>query len=307
MLWTGSLSFPLNAKNEKYDRLLACAGAAMAAECASIPFETIKVRVQMKDELQPYRRGALSYVARNLSHESTTRVAAFYKGLSVGLLRQLIGAPLRMGIYAEMKKNPNFQNGAGEMTWGWRLLAGSVSTVATHAAMNPLSFLKIRMQVNGPNQFPRYHSSLDAVRKIWAKEGAQAFYSGFSANLVRNSSLHVTELMVYDFIKEHALDVGVEDSALLHSAAGAGAGLTAALVCNPFDVLKTRLMCQKSFNIRKYNDTSDAIRKIFKAEGVSGFYKGVYPQLVRLATWNMVMFTTYEHLIQFQQERRANE
>ena len=44
----------------------------------------------------------------------------------------------------------------------------------------------------------------------------------------------------------------------------------------------------------QYNSTYDALRTIFQQEGVRGFYKGMTPNLIKVAPSMAIAFVTYE-------------
>lgn len=68
------------------------------------------------------------------------------------------------------------------------------------------------------------------------------------------------------------------------------AGFTACIFGSPFDVTKTRMMAGK------YTGVIDCVSSSYKAEGFLSFYKGFTPNFMRLASWNIVMFVSYEQI-----------
>jgi len=63
---------------------------------------------------------------------------------------------------------------------------------------------------------------------------------------------------------------------------GGFAGIVGATICYPMDMIKTRLQNQKSVPgvERMYNNSLDCFKKILKAEGARGLYRGLPAQLV---------------------------
>ena len=45
-----------------------------------------------------------------------------------------------------------------------------------------------------------------------------------------------------------------------------------------------------------YSSTSDAVTTILREEGVKGLYKGLVPNLIKVAPSMAVAFVTYEHV-----------
>eukprot|EP00735_Rhodelphis_limneticus_P005706 TRINITY_DN1767_c0_g1::TRINITY_DN1767_c0_g1_i1::g.25239::m.25239 TRINITY_DN1767_c0_g1::TRINITY_DN1767_c0_g1_i1::g.25239 ORF type:complete len:306 (+),score=44.48,sp/Q99297/ODC2_YEAST/44.95/5e-77,Mito_carr/PF00153.22/1.4e-27,Mito_carr/PF00153.22/1.1e-17,Mito_carr/PF00153.22/8.1e-20 TRINITY_DN1767_c0_g1_i1:53-919(+) len=60
-----------------------------------------------------------------------------------------------------------------------------------------------------------------------------------------------------------------------HVVAGGSAGLVEILVMYPLDVVKTRLQLQVAGSADSYNSVGDALRKIYRSQGIAGFYRGI--------------------------------
>eukprot|EP01089_Gocevia_fonbrunei_P018691 TRINITY_DN6399_c0_g1_i1.p1 TRINITY_DN6399_c0_g1~~TRINITY_DN6399_c0_g1_i1.p1 ORF type:complete len:244 (+),score=52.61 TRINITY_DN6399_c0_g1_i1:33-764(+) len=66
--------------------------------------------------------------------------------------------------------------------------------------------------------------------------------------------------------------------------AGICTGITEGLFVIPFELVKIRLQAKENFGM--YNNTIDAIVKIYKSEGILAFYKGLESTLWRQSLWN---------------------
>lgn len=85
----------------------------------------------------------------------------------------------------------------------------------------------------------------------------------------------------------------------LHLLGGAGAGVVASGFTNPFDVAKTRLQTQGDVG-KRYGGMLDALRTIWKEEGIGGYARGMRPRMLFHATSGAICWGTYEtvkHLI----------
>jgi solute carrier family 25 (mitochondrial uncoupling protein), member 8/9 len=110
---------------------------------------------------------------------------------------------------------------------------------------------------------------------------------------MRNSVINAAELASYDQYKQIALAVGMGDALPTHLFCSFGAGFNAVCVGSPLDVLKTRLM-----NKVPGDPTSPLtmITHILAKEGPFAFYKGFTTNFMRIGSWNMLMFVTYEQI-----------
>jgi Mitochondrial carrier protein len=78
-------------------------------------------------------------------------------------------------------------------------------------------------------------------------------------------------------------------------AAGMTAGLVATLVSNPLDVVTTRLMAVKKSH-RADVGTLETISHMWTKEGPLSFYKGFKPNVLRIGTFNVIMWMAYEQI-----------
>ena len=80
--------------------------------------------------------------------------------------------------------------------------------------------------------------------------------------------------------------------------AGATAGTIACLACYPLDLVRTRLTTELEGHER-YRGIADAFTKIFKSEGITGFYSGVAPTLMVAVPNFAVSYTVYGTLKEY--------
>jgi len=75
-----------------------------------------------------------------------------------------------------------------------------------------------------------------------------------------------------------------------------------AVVTSPIDVVKTRIMNQKSVLLDSthsdlpYKGAIDCLFRTVKAEGLLGLYKGFLPNALRLGPHTLLSFVVYEQL-----------
>jgi len=277
-----------------------CGGsAACVAEFVSLPLDTTKVRMQLQGrDLQHVKK------YKNMFHgigviAKEEGPQALWKGLVPGLLRQMVFASLRIGLYQPVREF--YHKGPGEAPLYKKILAGLTTGTIGISIANPTDLVKIRLQAEGrlpPGVPKRYNGTVDAFTKIYRLEGLTGFWKGVGPNIVRNSLINAAELATYDQAKQSFLKNNLlQDGLACHFASAITAGFVATLVGSPADVLKTRIMNQKigaDGVPSEYKNAFDAIVKISKAEGLGGWYKGFWPNFSRIGSWNIVMFLCYE-------------
>lgn len=73
------------------------------------------------------------------------------------------------------------------------------------------------------------------------------------------------------------------------------AGLVATVVSNPLDVVSTRLMAAKKSSSTAIG-TLGMVASIWQREGFLSFFKGFGPNVLRIGTFNIVLWLSYEQV-----------
>nr|ADP20544.1 mitochondrial 2-oxodicarboxylate carrier [Heterocephalus glaber] len=90
-------------------------------------------------------------------------------------------------------------------------------------------------------------------------------------------------------------DVGLVREASRQILAGGSAGLIEICLMHPLDVVKTRFQIQRSTtDPNSYKSLGDSFRRIFRTEGLLGFYKGIVPPILAETPKRAVKFFTFE-------------
>lgn len=80
---------------------------------------------------------------------------------------------------------------------------------------------------------------------------------------------------------------------MVHVVAGGAAGAAAAAFTTPLDVCKTLLNTQEQ-GVGKTRGLMEAIRKVYRVAGVSGFFKGIQARVLYQMPATAVCWSTYE-------------
>lgn len=84
----------------------------------------------------------------------------------------------------------------------------------------------------------------------------------------------------------------------LQTLAGGSAGFIEVCIMQPLDVIKTRFQVQTKTNVNSnnvyYTGVGDCFRKMYKAEGISSFYKGIVPPILVESPKRAWKFLTFE-------------
>ena len=142
---------------------------------------------------------------------------------------------------------------------------------------------------------------LQACKSIYLQSGISGLWRGVSGALARVSVGSATQLSVFstskDFIKNQ--NVFKEDSWLVPAAASMLSGFGVVIVMTPFDVVCTRLYNQGTSLTGHglfYNGFVDCCVKIFRREGIWGFYKGIGPHYFRIGPHTFLSLLFWDEL-----------
>ncbi|TWW74897.1 dicarboxylate carrier SLC25A8-like [Takifugu flavidus] len=272
--------------------------AACIADLVTFPLDTAKVRLQIQGESQIVE-GSRATKYRGVFGTITTMVRtegprSLYSGLVAGLQRQMSFASVRIGLYDSMKQfYTRGTDSAGIVT---RLMAGCTTGAMAVAFAQPTDVVKVRFQaqVREAESGRRYNGTLDAYKTIARDEGVRGLWKGCLPNITRNAIVNCAELVTYDLIKELILKYDLmTDNLPCHFTAAFGAGFCTTVVASPVDVVKTRFMNSTS---GQYSGAVNCALTMMRQEGPKAFYKGFMPSFLRLGSWNIVMFVTYEQI-----------
>uniref|UniRef100_A0A3P8S7H4 Dicarboxylate carrier UCP2 n=1 Tax=Amphiprion percula TaxID=161767 RepID=A0A3P8S7H4_AMPPE len=272
--------------------------AACIADLLTFPLDTAKVRLQIQGEARASAATATGSAVKyhGVFGTITTMVRtegprSLYSGLVAGLQRQMSFASVRIGLYDSVKQFYTKDVGIGS-----RLLAGCTTGAMAVAFAQPTDVVKVRFQAQARSggHARRYCSTIDAYRTIAKEEGVRGLWKGTAPNIARNAIVNCTELVTYDFIKDMLLkSTALTDNLPCHFVSAFGAGLCTTVIASPVDVVKTRYM---NSALGQYSSVLKCAAAMMTQEGPLAFYKGFMPSFLRLGSWNVVMFVTYEQL-----------
>ncbi|XP_011067792.1 PREDICTED: mitochondrial glutamate carrier 1-like [Acromyrmex echinatior] len=183
------------------------------------------------------------------------------------------------------------------------MLAGGLAGACQIIVTTPMELLKIQMQDAGRVAIAAKEAG-KVVPKVsaWSltvdllkKRGILGLYQGTGATALRDVTFSVIYFPL--FARLNNLGPKREDGSSVFWCsflAGCAAGSTAALMVNPFDVIKTRLqVIKKAPGDPTYNGVLDCILKTFKNEGPRAFFKGGACRMIVIAPLFGIAQTVY--------------
>jgi len=156
---------------------------------------------------------------------------------------------------------------------------------------NPFDVAKVRMQLQGEassGSKKAYTGAFDCIIKTFKAEGIAGTQRGLSASIIREGSKNFFRIGLFHPI----LDVLHEDHTKSPPVwkrliAGSISGAAGAIICNPIEIVKTRLQASSvgagavGYQGYQYKGFIDSFRVIVRDEGVKGLWTGTSISAVR--------------------------
>ncbi|XP_023324437.1 mitochondrial uncoupling protein 2 isoform X1 [Eurytemora carolleeae] len=268
--------------------------SACVADIFTFPLDTTKVRLQLQGEGggNMHSGGVLRTVLSICKQEGPS---ALYSGIVPGLQRQMAFSAIRIGGYESVKQKYQEISGAkdGFNLMGVRIAAGVTTGTLAILVAQPTDVVKVRMQAAGNKG--QYKGVVDAYTTIARQEGFKSgLYRGTMPNIARNCIVNVGETVVYDAVKDYLISSNkMKDGIQCHLLSAVVAGVTATLVASPVDVVKTRFMNSPA---GQYRGAFHCAVRTARTEGLLAFYKGFNASCMRLVSWNIALWLTYEQI-----------
>lgn len=199
-------------------------------------------------------------------------------------------------------------------------VASSISGVLTRVPCHPIDTVKARMQTqtwvvshSETKGSVKYSNFAQGLSSVWKAEGLKGLYRGFGPTALGSLPASCLYFTTYEVTKstlhENTSSNGATESSFyVHSIAGLVAEIISCVLWVPVDVIKERMQIQQvpiSSNVQQlkqvhgdrfYGSGLDAVRSIFRTEGVKGFYRGYGATVLSFGPFSAIYFTVYEQL-----------
>ncbi|KAL7989518.1 hypothetical protein Chor_012184 [Crotalus horridus] len=290
--------------------------ASCGAACCTHPLDLLKVHLQTQQEVKLRMTGMALRVIRN------DGFLALYNGLSASLCRQMTYSLTRFAIYETVRDSLS-KGAQGPMPFYQKVLLGAVGGFTGGFVGTPADMVNVRMQndIKQPAHLRRnYSHALDGLYRVFREEGVKKLFSGGTMASSRGALVTVGQLACYDQAKQLVLGTGLlTDNIFTHFLASFIAleykpfllhatsqislnlfchlsfselqGGCATFLCQPLDVLKTRLMNSQG----EYRGVLHCAVETAKL-GPLAFYKGLVPAGIRLVPHTVLTFVFLEQL-----------
>ncbi|MCJ1385918.1 hypothetical protein MMC17_009042 [Xylographa soralifera] len=274
--------------------------AGVATTIVVHPLDVIKTRLQV-DRVSNARLWSSSLVVQQILR-SEGGFLALYRGLSPNLIGNSVSWALYFLWYDQIKHTLLAHRGLSQgLSYYDYFLASGTAGILTAICTNPIWVIKTRMLSTSAKHPGAYMSIWDGTRRIYQVEGLSGFYRGLVPSLF-GVSHGALQFMAYEQMKKWR---DTQDSAkqpqpqpqqlsnLDYLVFSGSSKILAGSLTYPYQVVRARLQTYDAD--KTYKSARDVINQVWKQEGISGFYKGLGPNLLRVVPSSCVTFLVYEN------------
>ncbi|KAK3921090.1 Mitochondrial 2-oxodicarboxylate carrier [Frankliniella fusca] len=197
----------------------------------------------------------------------------------------------------EEKKKPNYVNQAIR-----QIGAGGSAGFVEVCIMHPLDLIKTRLQMQripsgkvvSHTEMHLYSGIRDCFRKMYQSEGLFAFWKGVIPPIVAETPKRAVKFFTFEQYQQFFRFGSPVSTPVTFCLAGLCAGITEAILVNPFEVVKVTLQVNRSQTTQSPS-TWSVTREIVRTQGLglNGLMKGLTATVARNGAFNMVYFGFY--------------
>ncbi|KAF5182717.1 Mitochondrial carrier protein coac2 [Thalictrum thalictroides] len=271
--------------------LIAGGIAGATSRTATAPLDRLKVVLQVQTT-----RAHIMPAVKAIWKEGG--LLGFFRGNGLNVLKVAPESAIRFYTYEMLKGLIVDARGQdkGDIGTAGRLVAGGTAGAIAQTAIYPMDLVKTRLQtcVCEGGKVP----SLGKLSKdILVHEGPRAFYRGLIPSILGIIPYAGIDLAAYETLKDLSRTYILHESEpgpLTQLGCGTVSGALGATCVYPLQVIRTRLQAQQSNSGTAYKGMSDVFWKTLQHEGFRGFYKGIFPNMLKVVPSASITYMVYE-------------
>ncbi|KAI5462742.1 solute carrier family 25 member 42 [Mariannaea sp. PMI_226] len=269
-----------------------CAGGVAGAVSRTVvsPLERLKILMQIQSVGRDAYKLSVGQALAKMWREEGWR--GFMRGNGTNCIRIVPYSAVQFSSYNFYKRNFFETSPGADLSPFSRLVCGGIAGITSVFLTYPLDIVRTRLSIQTAS-FAELGSKPDKLPGLWAtlihmyrtEGGAAALYRGILPTIAGVAPYVGLNFMVYESARKSLTYEGEQNpSAGRKLLAGAISGAVAQTCTYPFDVLRRRFQINTMSGMGyRYKGIGDAIRVIVAQEGIKGLYKGIVPNLLKVA------------------------
>lgn len=254
-------------------------------------------------------RSPLIQAARTVWKQGGFR--AFYVGNGLNVFKVFPESAMKFGTFEATKRFLARMEGVDDtakLSKAATYLAGGLGGVVSQFAVYPIDTLKFRLQCSNLDSSVKGNALLiETATNMFKEGGLRIFYRGIFVGTSGIFPYAALDLGTFTTIKNwlvvresKKLGIKTDDVKLpnyMVLTLGALSGSFGATVVYPINLLRTRLQAQGTYaHPYTYDGFSDVLKKTIAREGYPGLFKGLVPNLAKVAPAVSISYFMYENL-----------
>ncbi|KAF6775442.1 hypothetical protein AHF37_04475 [Paragonimus kellicotti] len=229
-------------------------------------------------------------------------VASLWRGNGVNCLKIAPESAIKFQAYEVYKRwlGPKFGDATGgPLSLHTKFLAGALAGATSQTVIYPMEVLKTRMCLRKSGQ---YSSIFDCAKKLYHENGWRIFYRGYVPNILGILPYAGIELALFETFKQTYTKLtssGTETKprappVYVSVTAGALSSVCGQLATYPLALVRTKLQAQTVHSERV--GFVKLCRNIVKHEGITGLFRGLGPNMLKVIPAVSVSYACYDQL-----------
>ncbi|CAK7219637.1 hypothetical protein SCUCBS95973_003884 [Sporothrix curviconia] len=216
----------------------------------------------------------------------------FMRGNGTNCIRIVPYSAVQFGSYNFYKTHIFEKHPGADLSSISRLVCGGIAGITSVVFTYPLDIVRTRLSIQTASfadlgaRTRRMPGMWETLVLMYKNEGGfLALYRGIIPTVAGVAPYVGLNFMTYEAVRKYLTKDGEKNpSAMRKLAAGAISGAVAQTCTYPFDVLRRRFQINTMSGMGyQYKSLTDAIRVIIMQEGIKGLYKGIVPNLLKVA------------------------
>jgi solute carrier family 25 phosphate transporter 23/24/25/41 len=253
------------------------------------PLERLKILYQIQSAGRNEYKMSISKALRKMYMEEGWK--GFMRGNGTNCVRIVPYSAVQFGSYNIYKRFFEPEPGA-DLDPVRRLICGGLAGITSVTFTYPLDIVRTRLSIQSASfaalgrhdgQLPGMWQTMVTMYK--SEGGIVGLYRGIIPTVAGVAPYVGLNFMIYESVRQYFTDPGEKHPVWYRKlAAGAISGALAQTCTYPFDVLRRRFQINSMSGMGyQYKSIWDAIRTIVSQEGIMGLYKGIVPNLLKVA------------------------
>ncbi|KAL1881446.1 hypothetical protein VTK73DRAFT_3964 [Phialemonium thermophilum] len=268
-----------------------CAGGVAGAVSRTVvsPLERLKILFQVQSAGREEYRLSVGKALAKMWREEGWR--GFMRGNGTNCIRIVPYSAVQFGSYNFYKRNLFEQYPGADLSPLARLTCGGLAGITSVTFTYPLDIVRTRLSIQSasfavlekPKELPGMWATMASMYRN--EGGFMALYRGIVPTVAGVAPYVGLNFMVYEHVRTYLTPEGEKNPDNFRKLlAGAVSGAVAQTCTYPFDVLRRRFQINTMSGMGyQYKSLADAVRVIITEEGVRGLYKGIVPNLLKVA------------------------